>query len=501
MLAESGPSQQPILDSVLSAVGDGVLVANVDGSSLYMNAAARRILGIPAEEAPKDVHSYHPDLSYLHDFSPVPDADFPLQRALRGDDTHGVELFVRSPSLPDGAVISVTARPMRASDGRVVGGFSVFHDVGARRRAEEELRAANAKLGDWVAELERRAQIGLLTNEMADLLQSCRTTEEFHDVVSRFAERIFDAPGALFTVNTSRSALEMVVGWGGAAREDRVFKPEGCWALRRGRVHRAGGKALGPPCEHAQDDTHGYTCIPMMGQGEALGILHVRHSAHADAPGELGTLMEESALRTIVSVSEHVALALANLKLRETLRMQAIRDPLTGLFNRRHMEESLEREVARANRSGGSVAAVMIDLDHFKRFNDTFGHAAADVALRETAALIRTIVRPDDIACRFGGEELVLIFPDTTLETAMQRAEIVRVAISEQQLRFNGAAIGAVTASLGVAALPHHATTAESLLHTADEALYLAKGAGRNRVAAKGPAPRGRGPAEDALHA
>src|SRR5687768_16460014 len=121
----------------------------------------------------------------------------------------------------------------------------------------------------------------------------------------------------------------------------------------------------------------------------------------------------------MISVSEHIALALANLKLREKLEMQAIRDPLTGLFNRRYMEESFEREVARAARSYGHVAAVMIDLDHFKRYNDTFGHAGADAALRETSNVIRANLRPEDIACRYGGEELVLILPDTSIEAAV----------------------------------------------------------------------------------
>lgn len=487
LLVERGPGDRPVVETLLSDVGDGLLVVNGDGSSLHANAAAKRILGFSDDDAPTDLPSLRPDLSYLHDFSQVPDAEFPLAQALRGKETRGVELFVRAASLPEGAVISMSGRPMRAADGRVIGAYAVFHDVGARRRAEEELRAANAKLNDWVGELERRAKIALLTNEMADLLQSCRTMDEFHLVIQRFAGRIFDNDaGALFTVNAARSSLEMVAHWGGPAPRDRVFTPEGCWALRRGRVHRAGGSALGPPCEHAADDSGGYTCIPMMGQGEALGILHVRQSPRAQEMGALGTLMEESALRTIISVSEHVGLALANLKLRETLRTQAIRDPLTGLFNRRHMMESLEREVARANRSGGSVAAVMIDLDHFKRFNDTFGHAAADVALREAAAVIRSIVRADDIACRFGGEELVLILPDTSLAGALERAEAVRVAISELQVRHQGVPLGAVTASLGVAALPLHAASAEALLHAADEALYVAKRTGRNRVAAKG---------------
>jgi diguanylate cyclase (GGDEF)-like protein len=224
----------------------------------------------------------------------------------------------------------------------------------------------------------------------------------------------------------------------------------------------------------------------MMGQGEALGILHIGRSTPGKAgTSDLSALVEESRLRTTIAVAEHVALALANLKLRETLRMQAIRDPLTGLFNRRHMEESLERELVRAARSNTSVAAMMIDIDHFKRFNDTFGHAAADFALRNTSELIRSSIRADDIACRYGGEELVVILPDTSIGEGRERAELLRVAINAQQLRFNGVALGAISASFGVAASPAHGNSSDSLLRNADEALYDAKRRGRNQVCVK----------------
>jgi diguanylate cyclase (GGDEF)-like protein len=426
------------------------------------------------------------DLSYLHDFTPVPKEQVPLVRALRGEDSNGVELFVQNPALGDGALVSLNARPLRAPDGRVVGGLAVFHDIGARKQAEEELRKANSKLGEWVSELEHRAQVTWLTNEMAELLQSSRTMDEFHVVVSRYASHIFEnESGAVYVVNPSRSAIELVVRWGEwEASGTTVFAPDGCWALRRGRMHRSGGDALGPDCDHAtSSSSEAYVCMPMMGQGEALGILHVRQSGSAaTTKSELSAAVAESRVRTIISVAEHVALALANLRLRDTLRMQAIRDPLTGLFNRRHMEESFERELSRAARSSGPVAAVMIDIDHFKRFNDTFGHAAADVVLRDTAALIRARIRPEDIACRFGGEELVLILPEMGVTDAVQCAERLRAAISEQQVHYRGVPLAGITASFGVAAYPAGGTTVEALLRASDEALYSAKHKGRNRV-------------------
>jgi diguanylate cyclase (GGDEF)-like protein len=485
-LTTDGASALPILELLLSNVEDGVAITNASGGILHYNGAAKRILGIREADGPLDIRKHGAELCYLHTFDPVPEDELPLVRALRGDETKDVELLATSPALPEGALICLNARPIQAQSGEVVGGVAVFHDLGARRRAEEELRQANQKLESWVNELEARASVTHLMNDMADLLQSCRTMKEFCGVISRFAQRIFEREaGAVYLVNPSRTSIEIVAEWGqGVGARERVFAPDACWALRRGRMHRAGAGALGPECEHASGSPeHALTCIPMMAQGEALGVLHVRHAP--TETGELGAALAESRLRTMIAVGEHIASALANLKLRESLRSQAIRDPLTGLFNRRYMEESLEREIQRAQRAGGAVSAIMIDVDHFKKFNDTFGHAAADVALREVAQTIRNKCFADDIACRFGGEELVVILPDTGVEEAAARAEAIRAAIEALQVRHHDQPLGPVTASFGVASFPAHGGDVEKLLRAADEALYDAKRSGRNRVSAK----------------
>ncbi len=482
----AGGDLASIVDLVLTSIGDGVAIADAGGQSLYFNRAARTILGLPSGGAPTTVASHGAALYHLNDFSPLPEDELPLVRALRGQVTRDVELFVRSTATADGALICMNARPLRDAAGNIVGGIAVFHDVGARKRAEQELLITNQMLGGWVSELERRAALSLLMNDMANLLQSCRTMEEFHAVVSRFAGRIFERePGAIFLVNSSRSAIERVVGWDSDPACDRVFPPDACWALRRGRMHRAGGDRLGPDCGHVAPGSSGeYLCIPMMGQGEALGVLHVRlpRAQEGAVRADLRAAMEESHLRTTIAVTEHIGLALANLRLRETLRMQAIRDPLTGLFNRRYMEESLSREVARAERSANHLSAVMIDIDHFRDFNENFGHAAADLALRETCQVLRDMARPEDIACRFGGEELVLIMPDTTVEQAATRSEEIRLAVAAQKLHYQGTSLGPVTASFGVAAFPRHARSGDELLRAADDALYQAKRGGRNCV-------------------
>lgn len=175
-------------------------------------------------------------------------------------------------------------------------------------------------------------------------------------------------------------------------------------------------------------------------------------------------------------------MALANLKLRESLRNQSVRDPLTGLFNRRYMEESLERELRRFSRSQRPVGVIMLDLDHFKRFNDTFGHDAGDALLRELGHLLQTRTRKEDMACRYGGEEFVIVLSGASLEIAQERAEQLREKVKTLKVELRGHSLGAMTVSLGVAVAPHHGSTIAEILRAADLALYEAKKAGRDRV-------------------
>ena len=184
-----------------------------------------------------------------------------------------------------------------------------------------------------------------------------------------------------------------------------------------------------------------------------------------------------------MTVAEHIALALANLKLRETLRSQSIRDPLTGLFNRRYMEESLEREMRRASRGRHPVGIIMLDLDHFKKFNDSYGHDAGDALLRIVGNTLQRSIRAEDIACRYGGEEFTLILPEASLIDAAQRAESIRESIRNLNIQHRRQQLGGVTVSAGVAIFPDHGPTGDAVLRAADAALYQAKARGRDRVA------------------
>jgi diguanylate cyclase (GGDEF)-like protein len=319
----------------------------------------------------------------------------------------------------------------------------------------------------FVKELEERSLAITLLGRMADLLQSCQNVKEACTVIGGFAQQLFPGgSGVLYLLDNSRMALHSQAHWGDSHNDEDIFSPEQCWALRRGKTNAS--DAGGPRCEHlGSESPQRATCIPMAAQGEILGVVSVREQAN------------EQLSRAFV---EQLALALANLKLRETLRNQAIRDPLTGLFNRRFMEESLDRELQRAARSSRPLGAILIDIDHFKQFNDRFGHEVGDAVLREVGAFLRQSTRGGDVACRYGGEEFAVILPEASLEITTLRAQQLRNQMSIRDFRKCGTGSNAITISLGVATYPEHGSTIAGILKAADTALYKAKADGRDRV-------------------
>jgi diguanylate cyclase (GGDEF)-like protein len=290
-------------------------------------------------------------------------------------------------------------------------------------------------------------------------------------------------PGALCIINSSRDLVEIAATWNNCSTTEPVFHPDDCWGLRRGKPY--GGASSPLPCAHVRgSDAANYLCVPLVPQGETLGVLYIEDNVSLLASSPQRVWFEQAALqRRAVAVAERVSLALANLKLREILRNQSIRDPLTGLYNRRYLEESLNRELHRANRTGRQVSLVMLDLDHFKHFNDTYGHQVGDFLLKEIAAVIRDRVRAGDVACRYGGEEFSLILAEVDIEGARKCMESIREAVRHLSLNHRGQTLGTVTLSAGIAAYPRHGENPDDLIRAADEALYRAKKAGRDRVA------------------
>ena len=349
-----------------------------------------------------------------------------------------------------------------------------------RSSAESALQQANNKLKGWVNELEQRNRDIALLSKMSEILQACLTVEEAYAAIAKLVQPLFpQISGGIFLLNSSKNLVESVANWGQRDLlliSEEVFSPNECWALRRGRVHRVKHTRDGLVCKHINHNSLSTEslCVPMMAQGEALGVLYLNSL-------ELGQLTETKQ-QLAVMVAEHIALSLANLKLRSKLQTQSIRDSLTGLFNRRYLEESLERELNRCQRKQQALGIIMIDVDHFKRFNDTFGHEAGDAVLRELGQLLQRHIRGSDIACRYGGEELTLILPEASLDIAHKRAEQIREGAKHIQLWHRHQPLDPITLSLGVACFPEHGLTGESVMQAADAALYSAKKAGRDAV-------------------
>jgi diguanylate cyclase (GGDEF)-like protein/PAS domain S-box-containing protein len=348
----------------------------------------------------------------------------------------------------------------------------------------EFLKLMTLWLGGELEREQRNREIVLLS-ELGGLLQTCDSIEEAYQVISRQGRKLFpDLDGALYRLSASRTDLELVSSWSeeGPWTGADFFRPEDCWGLRLGRDHCVEDPAGDLICRHVgEQDPPRYICLPMMAQGEALGVLHLRIDPAVAAAGGVSPL-NEARRRLASAVAEHTAMALANLTLRETLRHQSIRDPLTGLFNRRYFEESLEREIRRARRRGTPLGVIMFDLDRFKVVNDNYGHEAGDVLLRTLGELLRRNVRGEDVACRWGGEEFAVLLPEATLEATRVRAEELRTVVRELQVPYQDRVLGPVTVSLGVAIFPDQGLSGQSVLRAADAALYQSKAAGRDRV-------------------
>ncbi|WP_159830056.1 sensor domain-containing diguanylate cyclase [Novosphingobium sp. TCA1] len=344
--------------------------------------------------------------------------------------------------------------------------------VGIRygRRALAELDGHMALVAEAGA---ARAQVEELF-AMTDMLQAADDHEDAGAVLMASAARLLpDLDGALYVFNNSRDRLDLARSWSardGFAPPPALF-PESCWALKRGKPHvndRRGGSLC---CQHTIGEASTIE-VPMMARGQVFGLL-VLACESADAHDRL-----QDVTRIARALADSMSLALSNIALREKLRTQSLRDPLTGLYNRRYMEDALERYINLAQRTGTPISVLMIDLDNFKRLNDDHGHAKGDAVLRDVAGQLVGTLRPSDVIARYGGEELLVIMPKCSLGDAAAKAELLR-----QRIEALSAAHGAqVSASFGIATVPETATGAGDVVTMADSALYAAKQSGKNRV-------------------
>lgn len=348
-----------------------------------------------------------------------------------------------------------------------------------RMASMDEASSANHELRGSLDEARRLGQTLRQLSELGEMLQGCRSIGEASRGLSLSLPLLLPGTsGSVNLINASQNLVETVSQWGGSPDEvESLFAPDDCWALRRGYTYPMPGTAPAFTCRHLEHAIQShpesdYLCMPMLAQGEMLGVV------------TLASVQKISDVerRNASAACEQISMALANLKLQETLRTQSIRDPLTGLFNRRYLEASLDREIQRAERRGTPLSVLMLDIDHFKRFNDNHGHDAGDALLSQFGAMLARVIRSEDVACRYGGEEFTVLMHETDTESAMERAEQIRLATQALVLEHRRQSLGPISLSIGLATYSKHGRTPEDLMRSADQALYAAKRGGRDQV-------------------
>jgi len=364
--------------------------------------------------------------------------------------------------------------------------IAVGRDITEIKQAEKELQNLNAELTHYVELLQRRNTEVMIVNEMGDMLQSCLNVEDAYAVICDFVEKLFPhSIGGVYIFTKSRDYLELVTSWGEQPSLEVVFEPGECWGLRRNKIHQLTSPKDRLQCKHvhkfnSEVDFYQYMCVPLIGPDMTLGLFHISSPI----------INESSESRNLIlTVTERIALSISSLSLQEKLHEQTIRDPLTGVFNRRYMEKTLERELSRAVRHQGKLGILMIDVDNLKSTNDHYGHGAGDVLLRELGTFLSSNTRQEDIVCRYGGDEFLIVLNESSLEGAYKRARILQQGIKDLQLNYSDEIIGDIQVSIGVACYPEHSDHVSTLLEYADDALYQAKNKGRDQVILAGINP------------
>jgi diguanylate cyclase (GGDEF)-like protein/PAS domain S-box-containing protein len=475
-ISDRKQAEQALLESearykqIVESVGDLIYRVDMRGYLTYMNQTALRILGYASEE---EVLGHH----YLELVHPAwrERVRFTYNQQFMEKTLNTYFEFVALTRERHEIWLGQTAQ-IAMENNRVTGFQAVGRNITAQKEAEAALHEVNYKIKQFLNELQERNRDIALLNEMSQLLQACESAEEAYRIIADIGSLLFiHTTGALYLLDPSRSQVHALASWGELPLSEQTFAPNECWSLRVNQTHSLNKNEEQPPCLHLSNPLAVVSCcLPIQVQGEIIGILNVQ-SRQAEN-------LNDAKRQLAYNVVDQAGMALSNLKLRDALREQSIRDPLTGLYNRRYMEEMLRQHISRVTRHLHPLGVIMIDIDHFKRFNDTHGHAAGDALLRELGRVLQSRIRLEDIACRYGGEEFLLIMPDASLDAAQQRAEQLREHAKELRVRDASEIIEGITLSVGVAIYPQHGRTKESVLRAADAALYRAKQEGRDRV-------------------
>ncbi len=379
----------------------------------------------------------------------------------------------------------ITCSSIRDDRGNLIGASHIVRNIQKRVETEKAILTANEKLTLAYQALKTHDEGVSLLNQMDALLQTCSTVNEALELTVSYCKKLLPFTGGIiYLTHSSGNYLVSSAHWDTTKNNKEIFSTDQCWALRQGKTYRFFNKENNIRCKHyiTDDQLQLCFCVPLLAQNDNIGLLYIEiKKASCQTKEQLNEIADGHEL-IINNLAGLIALSIANIRLKDTLRIRSIRDPLTKVYNRAYLNESLEREIHRAERSKTGLAIMMIDIDHFKNINDKFGHQTGDLVLQTIGNLLLKQVRKSDIACRYGGEEFLLMFYDFSLKDAVERAEQIRKKISRIKLNFSDKIIHSITASFGIAMYPEHGEDMEKLIRASDQALYESKKMGRDKV-------------------
>ncbi|MEH1890973.1 MAG: diguanylate cyclase [Nostoc sp.] len=352
-----------------------------------------------------------------------------------------------------------------------IGGISI--DITESIETQRSLTDLNRQLEEKTLELEAKKRELIYLSDMADMLYSCEFEDEVYQVVALTCSKLFpNMSGCINIIANSKNYVQINSTWGSERSSKEVFSVSDCWALRRGKLNLSSDCNIGLMCSHLIPPVSGaHLCVPLFGQNEVIGILHV----HA-----LEEISQESQ-QVAEILARTLGISLNNLSIKQRLTYDSLRDGMTQLFNQIYMQNITEQRLAEADRAGQPLSVIFLDIDNFKSYNSRYGHLTANIVLQGLAKLLLKSIRSFDIACRWGGEEFVIVMPNMTLETLRKRVEQLRLDVEQMQLKDGDQILKSITASFGIA-VSEPGITVKDFLNRANQAMLEAKRTGKNRV-------------------
>lgn len=376
----------------------------------------------------------------------------------------------------------ITPSLIKNADNEVMGAVHIIRNITERIKEKNEIKLSYEKLNNVMTELKDKNEKITLLLEMSDILLASHSVKELSNITAKYCGKILNfTKGNFYIMHPSKDMLEISSRWRNPCSVTDNFYQDQCWSLRLGHIHYSNFSNESLICDHINIKNSkiniSYLCVPLRAQNDIFGVLYVEYESNHNK-----NQLTSTDRLIINAFAEVTALALANVRLKENLRYQSIRDPLTSLYNRRYLEEFLTKQVHQSERTNMPITLLLLDLDHFKRINDVYGHDAGDIVLKEFSQLLVKEIRPGDLASRYGGEEFIIVLYNTDKETGQKRAETIRENVSHLHLKYGTQDILEVTVSIGVSFFPLDARSGEELIELADKALYRAKNNGRNKV-------------------